>query len=136
MHDLIPNSVTTLIGNLPQRYRQLAYIQVINNIDINEIVRIIPTDTHENSISNLKPKFNIENLKQSVIKFRDSEEYSYKFIHDNPTCSICTYSILGDDDIIILSCQHIFHINCVTVWLIKNGTCPNCRDSVLSTSIH
>ena len=29
-----------------------------------------------------------------------------------------------------LLCNHTFHINCLTPWLEKKISCPNCRDKI------
>jgi hypothetical protein len=32
------------------------------------------------------------------------------------------------DEIDILNCKHIFHINCINKWKIKSNDCPYCRE--------
>jgi hypothetical protein len=42
-------------------------------------------------------------------------------------CTICFEPILRDSAIIILSCVHLFHEDCLQNWLRKGVTCPNCN---------
>jgi hypothetical protein len=45
---------------------------------------------------------------------------------EKKTCTICFEP--GCD--CITSCGHCFHYECVKSWLIKEDTCPNCREDV------
>jgi len=44
-------------------------------------------------------------------------------------CVICLDPITDDSMCRILSCYHIFHVQCIDSWFIKNVTCPNCKKS-------
>ena len=49
-------------------------------------------------------------------------------------CSICLEPIYTFDLFQrkkTLSCNHVFHKNCITKWLHKKYTCPNCREHVI-----
>jgi len=48
-----------------------------------------------------------------------------KFI--TSTCAICLDSIKNEQKCRILSCFHVFHAKCITGWLIKASSCPNCK---------
>ncbi len=41
-------------------------------------------------------------------------------------CTICMTDGTNDQ----LPCGHRFHKNCLARWLIKNSTCPTCRDPI------
>ena len=43
------------------------------------------------------------------------------------TCCICIEGIQNDSICRILSCFHIYHINCIDEWLMKNASCPMCN---------
>lgn len=48
-------------------------------------------------------------------------------------CSICLDEIKeGQRTLLIRSCQHGFHQECLDRWLSGNSTCPNCRGAVRS----
>jgi hypothetical protein len=47
-------------------------------------------------------------------------------ITKNNECSICWNEL--SDDIITLSCNHIFHNSCIDIWKKYNSSCPMCRE--------
>lgn len=49
-----------------------------------------------------------------------------------PTCSICLDDMQENVLVRKLSCNHIFHSNCVDQWLQQSerSTCPHCRQAV------
>ena len=46
-------------------------------------------------------------------------------------CSICLENYKKDDMIIILSCNHIYHEECLKEWFKNNNTCPHCRKNFI-----
>jgi hypothetical protein len=51
------------------------------------------------------------------------------YIHSGE-CSICLSRVGGRDDIVKLSCGHIYHQDCIYTWLDRDYRCPLCRISV------
>ncbi len=49
-------------------------------------------------------------------------------------CTICLGSLNSKTNK-TLKCNHIFHINCITEWFIKNNSCPICRSIEIETPI-
>ncbi|MCD9646655.1 hypothetical protein HAX54_036681 [Datura stramonium] len=46
-------------------------------------------------------------------------------------CAVCLNDFQDNEKIrIIPSCAHIFHIDCIDVWLQNNANCPLCRTSI------
>lgn len=45
-------------------------------------------------------------------------------------CSICYAEIKIETGKAVLSCQHCFHLKCISVWLSENNSCPCCRNAV------
>ncbi|KAK4478189.1 hypothetical protein RD792_017472 [Penstemon davidsonii] len=46
-------------------------------------------------------------------------------------CAICLNKFLEEETIrVIPNCSHIFHIDCIDVWLQNNANCPLCRTSI------
>ncbi|MCH9715592.1 MAG: hypothetical protein K0U52_00695 [Gammaproteobacteria bacterium] len=45
----------------------------------------------------------------------------------NQTCSIC---LEQDVNMRLVHCQHSFHLQCLSKWLIKSSTCPMCRATI------
>ncbi|XWS13831.1 hypothetical protein CRYUN_Cryun36dG0072200 [Craigia yunnanensis] len=51
-------------------------------------------------------------------------------------CAVCLNEFQEDEKLrIIPNCSHVFHIDCIDVWLQNNGNCPLCRTSISSTSL-
>ena len=46
-------------------------------------------------------------------------------------CSICLEPFHKKNSIIILSCDHKFHENCIKLWLNKDNSCPLCRLNII-----
>ena len=46
-------------------------------------------------------------------------------------CSICLENYKKDDMIIILSCNHNFHDDCLKGWFKNNNSCPHCRENII-----
>lgn len=46
-------------------------------------------------------------------------------------CSICLDKYIKNDKVSDLNCGHIFHKDCIKIWLSKNNTCPQCREIII-----
>jgi len=47
-------------------------------------------------------------------------------------CSICIDEIESETIIKFIKCKHIFHIDCLSKWIVKgNNKCPLCRSTIL-----
>lgn len=47
-------------------------------------------------------------------------------------CPICLGEFLDGERIRVLpKCGHGFHVGCIDTWLVSNGSCPNCRVSLV-----
>ena len=44
------------------------------------------------------------------------------------TCAICLENF--EDEVGLLSCNHYYHVNCITEWLETHETCPYCNTVV------
>ena len=58
-----------------------------------------------------------------------SKVYPLKFVTPdkiffNDICSICLDELTS---FIVLPCGHCFHNKCISEWIYKNMTCPECR---------
>lgn len=69
-----------------------------------------PSSLTDNQISNI----------QIIIYNTDEDE-------NKDNCSICLDDYIDDDELRKLSCNHIFHKECVDIWLKNNSLCPICR---------
>ncbi|KOC69532.1 TRAF-interacting protein [Habropoda laboriosa] len=51
-------------------------------------------------------------------------------------CSICNDQLMQSDDIFYTRCGHVFHLHCLTPWLERSKSCPQCREKVTQSRIH
>ena len=86
-----------------------------------------------NIFTNFYDYINID--KNNIIKdFIDKLEFNST---ENTSCSICLEDIeipckrLLEQELITLSCGHSFHKNCISSWIYKEASCPNCRKKII-----
>ncbi|CAL5208271.1 unnamed protein product [Lathyrus oleraceus] len=64
-----------------------------------------------------------------VIHFKSEDENT-----DSAECAVCLNDFQQDEKLrIIPNCNHVFHIDCIDVWLQNNANCPLCRTSISLT---
>ncbi|KAK8571896.1 hypothetical protein V6N13_047525 [Hibiscus sabdariffa] len=52
-------------------------------------------------------------------------------------CAVCLNEFRQDEKLRrIPNCSHVFHIDCIDVWLQSNANCPLCRTSISSNTIN
>ena len=73
----------------------------------------------------IKCKNNYKINKIPIIKIRSNDN----LLLDE--CSICLERYNKNDKIICLDCNHMFHKNCLLLWLDKNNSCPQCRETII-----
>lgn len=67
-----------------------------------------------------------------VIQFKTEEEGANR---DFCECAVCLNEFQQDEKLrIIPNCSHVFHIDCIDVWLQNNANCPLCRTSISLTT--
>jgi len=49
---------------------------------------------------------------------------------DDACCAICLCEYIEGDEMRYLNCNHHFHSECVTDWLMRNKTCPFCKTEI------
>ncbi|XP_033177207.1 E3 ubiquitin-protein ligase TRAIP-like isoform X2 [Bombus impatiens] len=54
----------------------------------------------------------------------------------NIICSICSDQLIQSDNIFYTRCGHVFHLHCLTSWLERSKSCPQCREKVTQSKIH
>jgi hypothetical protein len=45
-------------------------------------------------------------------------------------CSICYNNIKEEEQINRLPCKHIYHVDCIHEWLVKERVCPMCKQEI------
>jgi len=72
---------------------------------------------------------------QSCLKTRQKRSLVIRILTSideelNDYCSICLDKYVKDDRLILLSCNHYFHEDCLLPWIDHNNTCPHCRRNI------
>jgi len=49
-------------------------------------------------------------------------------------CSICLENIINEEHKKITTCNHIFHEECMAIWILQNNSCPLCRKNLDSNT--
>jgi hypothetical protein len=71
----------------------------------------------------LRPQQAVDRAVNQAVNRIDEQDYE---------CSICMTDARGPDAV-LTSCDHRFHDSCITPWLTRNRTCPNCRQLATPT---
>ena len=80
----------------------------------------------EDDMGNVNKGLSIQQiLNIPIIKYR-----KYKG-NGNSQCVICMEEFEKSEKVNLLPCQHIFHINCIKQWLLKQKTCPFCKKEII-----
>ncbi len=97
------------------------------NILTNALMTLQSPEMNDVKIVNTVEELN--NLKK--IKFKD-----LKSLCKSQTCNICLNDYEGNDDLIILDCDHYFHRECIIPWFSKESNkCPICKERVMKGKI-
>ncbi|VFQ69929.1 unnamed protein product [Cuscuta campestris] len=70
--------------------------------------------------------------RQRHVRMLKSEEWEGGSC-EKEICAVCLAELAGGEGIIRMEpcCSHVFHKDCIFVWLMKNQTCPLCRRVVV-----
>ncbi|OMO95468.1 Zinc finger, RING-type [Corchorus olitorius] len=93
---------------------------------------------HEDPLMAYSPGMENRGLDESVIRaipiFQFKKNDGNGNSRDFCECAVCLNEFQEDEKLrIIPNCSHVFHIDCIDVWLQNNANCPLCRTSVSST---
>ncbi|XP_068429593.1 E3 ubiquitin-protein ligase RNF128-like [Clinocottus analis] len=68
----------------------------------------------------------IGRLQVRKLKTGDEETAS-----DSHMCAVCIESYKAGEVVTVLTCDHIFHKDCIEPWLLQRRTCPMCKCDIL-----
>ncbi|OAY28079.1 RING-H2 finger protein ATL16 [Manihot esculenta] len=97
---------------------------------------------HDDPLMGHSPAMETRGLDESVIrsipifKFKKGGNKSRDFGERSLCeCAVCLNEFQEDEKLrIIPNCRHVFHIDCIDVWLQNNANCPLCRNSISTTT--
>ncbi|KAK8623785.1 hypothetical protein V6N13_065148 [Hibiscus sabdariffa] len=98
----------------------------------------------EDSLPAYSPAIEHRGLDESVIRlipiFRFKKNNEHDIGDDKGSlceCAVCLNEFREDEKLRrIPNCSHVFHIDCIDVWLQSNANCPLCRTSISSNTIN
>jgi hypothetical protein len=79
-------------------------------------------------------KMNKEILDKIIASDLKPNKYSDDLNKYLNNCTICLEDFTESSDVVVIQCKHIFHLECLKDWLLKNllnPKCPNCNYNVL-----
>ena len=111
-----------------------------NNIE-SDIIRSYITSypTHNYVYNNTTPRENISsrsvrstyttpnNIILKKFPIITTSNLNYYNILKHKKCAICLSKYKKKNNIIILKCLHLYHVNCIDKWFNTNTSCPTCR---------
>ena len=69
-------------------------------------------------------------LTSQQIDFLPVTKYKKNLYSENYQCIICMEEFEEKEKVKLLPCGHIFHINCIKQWLLKQKSCPFCKSEI------
>ncbi|GCB73533.1 E3 ubiquitin-protein ligase RNF128-like isoform X1 [Scyliorhinus torazame] len=89
-------------------------------------LRIARAQTRKQKQLKHEAKKAINQLGVRVLKHGDQETGP-----EADSCAVCIDTYKPNDVVRILTCNHIFHKNCIDPWLLEHRTCPMCKCDIL-----
>ncbi len=117
-----------IVENANRRFEERNIIQLPNLLDLNNL----------HSQENMIRETNMETLEKLLENDLKSRKYSEGLNIFHTNCTICLEEFNPSSEVIFLFCKHIFHLNCLKDWLIRNillPKCPNCNYNVLTGGV-
>ncbi|KAG7028833.1 RING-H2 finger protein ATL16, partial [Cucurbita argyrosperma subsp. argyrosperma] len=106
-------------------------IDLLRRLSLSSRRRRPPPTTHS-------PPIHTRGLDESVIRSIPLVQYKNSIPRGKTSseCSVCL-SEFGEDETvrIIPICSHLFHIDCIDIWLQNNPNCPLCRTTISSSTL-
>ncbi|XP_065864471.1 RING-H2 finger protein ATL16 [Euphorbia lathyris] len=98
------------------------------------------TTNHHHPLTGYSPPLQTRGLDDSVI--RSIPIFNFKKVNTIDfgersfcECAVCLNEFQQDEKLrIIPNCSHVFHIDCIDIWLQNNANCPLCRNTISTTS--
>ena len=90
----------------------------VDNMSYEELLAL------EERIGNVNNGLNDEQIKKLKRDYFDKKKY-------NDLCIICQNNFKDKEKVIVISCKHCFHEDCIVPWLKNKKQCPFCKSEVI-----
>ncbi|KAL2486767.1 RING-H2 finger protein ATL16 [Abeliophyllum distichum] len=141
-HTSFPITAVALIGIFATAVLLLSYYIFVTNCCLN--LHHIDILTHF-SVSRRRHVEDLSMIYQPDVESRGLDEAAIRSIpllqykegeRSYSDCAVCLVEFQEEEKLrIIPSCGHVFHIDCLDIWLQKNANCPLCRTSISATKM-
>jgi hypothetical protein len=74
-------------------------------------------------------KTKVRQLNQTLLSHLPVVTYSKELA--DCICSLCLEEYIENENITKLHCTHLYHLDCIKVWVIRSNCCPLCRKRVV-----
>ena len=109
---------------------------------IDVLRRFSPSRRREDPPPTYSPGTDTRGLDEALIRLIPVTQYKAQQGDDRDfgerrfcECAVCLNEFQEDEKLrVIPNCSHVFHIDCIDVWLQSNANCPLCRTSISLTS--
>lgn len=61
---------------------------------------------------------------------QNNNEASDEGDSDTFDCTICLSEVCDGEDVGVLNCSHIFHVDCLREWMLRRNACPLCQTEI------
>lgn len=59
-----------------------------------------------------------------------NNEVSYETDGETFDCTICLSEVCDGEEVGVLSCSHLFHVDCLREWMLRRNACPLCQTEI------
>ena len=111
------------------------YINIINNIKINDIMKLYELIEKDDRIKDYEDLFKC--CLRKIIRFLNDIEFKYNLIHkevDTNNDNLCPICLDKNNDVHVSPCEHMFCFTCVKK--LTNKKCPICRKIIKEIKEH
>lgn len=130
---IITNNTLVFIfsGNMSSDHTQKVYTHDISTTSIILLsvtaILLIACFTYICYLINIK-KFTRQtsNMKEFELSYNSTTPLPF----NQTNCVICLEDFENGEILYNLSCEHAFHRNCMSTYLLENETCPVCREKI------
>lgn len=74
-------------------------------------------------------KTKVNELNQTLLSHLPKIKYSQALA--DTICSLCLEEYHEEEKITRLHCTHVYHLDCIKVWVMRSNCCPLCRKRVV-----